>query len=111
MVVYVVIHRSHLFAVVTFSWVYFDGDVTFQRLLNSDGTTKYPHPENFSFFQIIAPLVLLILTRMRMPVSTTFLILSVFSADTSGNHFGSMEILVWLYHGFYPFFPGLVSFL
>ncbi|RKS53886.1 hypothetical protein BC962_2151 [Gillisia mitskevichiae] len=71
-------------ATVIFSWVYFDGDVTFQRLLKADGTTKYPHPENFSFFQIIAPLVLLILTRLRMPVSTTFLILSVFSADTSG---------------------------
>lgn len=69
---------------VIFSWVYFDGDVTFQRLLKPDGTTKYPHPDNFSFFQIIAPLVLLILTRLRMPVSTTFLILSVFSADTSG---------------------------
>ncbi|MCY2687504.1 hypothetical protein [Salinimicrobium sp. TH3] len=71
-------------AVVTYSWIVFDGDVTYQRLLNPDGTTKYPHPENFSFFQIIAPLVLLILTRLRMPVSTTFLILSVFSADTSG---------------------------
>lgn len=70
--------------VVTFSWFYFDGDVTYQRLLNPDGTTKYPHPESFSFFQIIAPLILLILTRLRMPVSTTFLILSVFSADTSG---------------------------
>jgi hypothetical protein len=69
---------------VIFSWIYFDGDVTFQRLLKADGTTKYPHPDNFSFFQIIAPLVLLILTRLRMPVSTTFLILSVFSADTSG---------------------------
>ena len=75
---------SIFLAVVTFSWFYFDGDVTYQRLLNADGTTKYPHPENFSFFQIIAPLVLLILTRMKMPVSTTFLILSVFSADTSG---------------------------
>ena len=75
---------SIFLAVVTFSWFYFDGDVTYQRLLNPDGTTKYPHPENFSFFQIIAPLVLLILTRMKMPVSTTFLILSVFSADTSG---------------------------
>lgn len=70
--------------VVTFSWVYFDGDVTYQRLLKPDGTTKYPHPETFSFFQIIAPLVLLILTRLKMPVSTTFLILSVFSVDTSG---------------------------
>ena len=71
-------------ATVTFSWIYFDGDVTYQRLLSPDGTSKYPHPETFGFLQIIAPLVLLILTRMRMPVSTTFLILSVFSADTSG---------------------------
>lgn len=70
--------------VVTFSWLYFNGDVTYQRLLDDNGVTKYPHPENFSFFQIIAPLVLIILTRLRMPVSTTFLLLSVFSADTSG---------------------------
>ena len=71
-------------AVVTFSWFYFNGDVTYQRLLDDDGVTKYPHPEHFSFFQIIAPLVLIILTRLKMPVSTTFLLLSVFSADTSG---------------------------
>jgi hypothetical protein len=70
--------------VVIFSWVYFDGDVTYQRLLNDKGETKYPHPETFSFFQIIAPLVLLIMTRLRMPVSTTFLMLSVFTADSSG---------------------------
>jgi hypothetical protein len=71
-------------ATVTFSWIYFDGDVTYQRLTNPDGTTDYPHPDKFTFFQVIAPLVLLILTRLRMPVSTTFLLLSVFSADTSG---------------------------
>ena len=64
---------------VTWSFLHYDGDVTYQRLLNPDGTSDYPHPEKFSFFQIIAPLVLLILTRMRMPVSTTFLILSVFT--------------------------------
>lgn len=71
-------------ATVTFSWVYFNGDVTYQRLLNDAGETKYPHPEQFSFFQVIAPLVLLVLTRLRMPVSTTFLLLSVFSADAEG---------------------------
>lgn len=75
---------SIFLCVVTFSWLYFDGDVTYQRLLKPDGTSNYPHPESFSFFQIIAPLILLILTRLKMPVSTTFLILSVFSADTSG---------------------------
>lgn len=69
---------------VSFSWIYFDGDVTYQRLLSADGVSKYPHPQQFSFFQVIAPLVLLVLTRLRMPVSTTFLLLSVFSADSSG---------------------------
>lgn len=69
---------------VTFSWFYFDGDVTYRRLLNADGETNYPHPEKFNYFQVIAPLVLLILTRFRMPVSTTFLLLSVFSASSSG---------------------------
>ena len=71
-------------ATVTFSYFYFDGDVTYQRLTNPDGSTDYPHPDKFSFFQVIAPLVLLILTRLKMPVSTTFLLLSVFSANTSG---------------------------
>jgi hypothetical protein len=69
---------------VTISWVIFDGDVTYQRLVNSEGKTKYPHPEEFSFVQVIAPLILLIITRLRMPVSTTFLLLSSFSTDTSG---------------------------
>lgn len=65
------------------SWVINDGDVTFKRL-GTDAVTKYPHPDEFSYFQLIAPLILLILTRLRMPVSTTFLLLSVFSADSSG---------------------------
>jgi hypothetical protein len=69
---------------VTYSYIVFDGDVTFQRLLNDKGETKYPHPTQFNFFQVIAPLVLLILTRLRMPVSTTFLLLSVFSVNADG---------------------------
>jgi hypothetical protein len=69
---------------VSYSWFVYDGDVTYQRLLKPDGSSPYPHPSEFSFFQIIAPLVLLILTRLRMPVSTTFLLLSVFSASSDG---------------------------
>lgn len=73
-----------LIATITFSYIYFKGDVTYQRLLDSNGNTAYPHPEHFSYFQIMAPVVLLILTRLRMPVSTTFLLLSVFSATSGG---------------------------
>ncbi len=69
---------------ITVSWLLFNGDVTYQRLINDANETKYPHPDQFSFFQVIAPLVLLILTRLHMPVSTTFLLLSVFSVDSSG---------------------------
>ncbi|AXG74839.1 hypothetical protein DVK85_11605 [Flavobacterium arcticum] len=79
------IYVGSLFLItVTISWVIYDGDVTYQRLLDSDGNSKFPHPENFSFFMLMAPLVLLILTRLRMPVSTTFLMLSVFSSSSSG---------------------------
>ncbi|MCS6975269.1 MAG: hypothetical protein N2044_12395 [Cyclobacteriaceae bacterium] len=73
-----------LIVTITFSFIYFDGDVTYRRLLDAEGNTAYPHPEEFSYFQIIAPVVLLILTRLRMPVSTTFLLLSVFSASSGG---------------------------
>lgn len=62
------------------SWLKFDGDVSYQRLA-SKGFDKAP--ESFSFLQIAAPLVLLLLTRFKMPVSTTFLLLSSFSADSS----------------------------
>jgi len=71
---------------VTYSYVIYDGDVSYQRLMvtGDDGKKVFPHPDNFSFFQVIAPLVLLVLTRFRMPVSTTFLLLSAFSATSSG---------------------------
>ena len=73
-----------LIATLSFSYVQFNGDVTYQRLLDSNNNSNYPLPESFSYFQLIAPVVLLILTRLRMPVSTTFLMLSVFSASADG---------------------------
>lgn len=65
----------------TFGWIVNGGDVSFQRL-QSKGFDKAP--ESFTFLQLAAPLVLLILTRLRMPVSTTFLLLSTFSASSAG---------------------------
>jgi hypothetical protein len=63
-------------ATITYSWFTFNGDVSFQ-LLTVPGLEKAP--ENFVFLQLAAPIVLLVMTRMRMPVSTTFLLLNVFT--------------------------------
>jgi len=61
---------------ITYSWFVFEGDVSFQ-LLSTPGLEKAP--ESFVFLQLAAPIVLLIMTRMRWPVSTTFLLLNVFT--------------------------------
>lgn len=63
-------------ATITYSWLVFDGDVTF-KLLSTPGLEKAP--ESFVFLQVAAPIVLLLMTRMRWPVSTTFLLLNVFT--------------------------------
>jgi len=65
---------------VYYSWSTYDGDVSNQRL-TSKGFDQAP--TEFAFLQLAAPLILLIITRMRMPVSTTFLLLNAFSTQTS----------------------------
>ncbi len=56
------------------------GDVSYGRLVSKG----FRHmPDQFAFLQIAAPLFLLILTRMRMPVSTTFLLLTSFATHAS----------------------------
>lgn len=63
-----------------YSWYTFDGDVSYQRLASKGFSES---PTSFHFLQLVSPLMLLIITRLRMPVSTTFMLLSVFSTDTS----------------------------
>ena len=53
-----------------------DGDVSNGRLA-SKGFSETPM--SFKVVQVIAPLILLALTRLKMPVSTTFLLLTAFS--------------------------------
>ncbi|NCP84961.1 MAG: hypothetical protein GW823_08715 [Bacteroidetes bacterium] len=72
---------SIFLGVVSYSFYNFSGDVSYQRLASKGFDIA---PVSFSFLQIAAPIFLLILTRMRMPVSTTFLILSCFSANLAG---------------------------
>ena len=61
-----------------YSWSTYNGDVTYQRLAAKGFDTT---PTNFSFLQIAAPLFLLVLTRFKMPVSTTLLLLTSFSTE------------------------------
>lgn len=90
---------------VTISWVIYDGDVSYQRLASKGFSVA---PSSFHFLQVAAPIFLLILTRMRMPVSTTFLLLSSFTTSPGaisgvfgkslagyGIAFGS-AFLVWI---------------
>ena len=65
---------------ITLSFILFDGDITYQRLATKGFNED---PVSFELLHLIAPIVLIIITRMRMPVSTTFLLLSTFA--TSGN--------------------------
>ena len=55
-----------------------DGDVSHARL-SAKGFEKTP--KWFHFLQIAAPIFLLILTRLRMPVSTTFILLTSFAVS------------------------------
>ncbi|MFD2999842.1 hypothetical protein ACFS7Z_05690 [Pontibacter toksunensis] len=64
---------------VFYSWYVFDGDVTYQRL-SSKGFDQ--SIDSFVYLQLAAPIVLLLLTRFRIPVSTTFMLLSVFTVSS-----------------------------
>lgn len=68
-------------ATVGYSWIVYDGDVSHGRLMAKGFQTA---PTSFEFLHVAAPIFLLILTRLRMPVSTTFLLLSCFATSGSG---------------------------
>jgi phosphate/sulfate permease len=62
-----------LVGTLTYGWVAYDGDITFGRL------NKIPYIE-IQWYHAVAPLVLVMLTRVGIPVSTTFLVLSAFAS-------------------------------
>lgn len=68
-----------LVLVILYGWFVNGGDPAYGRL------TKFPVPEGgVSWIHAIPPLALLVLTRLGVPVSTTFLVLTVF-AVTGGE--------------------------
>ncbi len=65
---------SLMMAVVLFyGWWAYDGDISFGRL------TRIPYQE-IQWYHAVAPGILLLLTRIGIPVSTTFLALSAFAS-------------------------------
>ncbi len=59
--------------VITYGWWAYDGDISFGRL------TRIPYQE-IQWYHAVAPAILLILTKIGIPVSTTFLVLSAFAS-------------------------------
>ena len=65
---------SILVAVLVYGWLVNDGDPAYGRL------EAFPSPAGgVSWLHVLAPFTLLVLTRFGVPVSTTFLVLSVFA--------------------------------
>lgn len=64
-----------LTATLLFGWHTNAGDVSYGRL------GKIPLPDTIEWWYLLAPLSLLVITRFGIPVSTTFMILSVFSSS------------------------------
>ncbi len=60
----------------TYGWVINDGDPSYGRLANAK---KYPAVE-VQWYHTLPPLVLLIITRFGVPVSTSFMVLTVFAS-------------------------------
>ncbi|MER2997467.1 hypothetical protein [Pontibacter populi] len=92
-------------ATVSYSWYVFDGDVTYQRLATK-GLDKTP--TSFVYLQLASPIILLLLTRFRIPVSTTFMLLSVFTAS-SGTIVSMVNKSLLGYFG--AFFAALIIYL
>ncbi len=70
-----------LVAVLLWGW-FAHGDVSYGRL------AAIPHPGTFTWLYVLPPLLLLLLTRFGLPVSTTFLVLTVFAPKSLGSMVG-----------------------
>ncbi len=68
-----------LYAVLIYGWLTHGGDTSFGRL------DKIPLPQPFTWIYLVPPIVLLLLTKKGIPVSTTFLVLTIFAPQNLGS--------------------------
>jgi hypothetical protein len=64
---------SVMILALSWGWYSYDGDISYGRL------TRIPYQE-IQWYHAVAPGILLLLTRVGIPVSTTFLVLSAFAS-------------------------------
>lgn len=73
---------SIMFITLAYGWSM--GDVDYGRL------DKFQMPEVYHWSYLLPPLVLMVITRLGIPVSTTFMILTLFSLQDIPNDLGAM---------------------
>ncbi|MCB1188999.1 MAG: hypothetical protein H7A23_13615 [Leptospiraceae bacterium] len=76
----VIVFCGLLMVVIVWSWYKNDGQIHFGRLSPNKNNVGFPYPEQFNLIQLLAPIVLVIITRLKAPISTTFLVLSLFGS-------------------------------
>lgn len=67
-----------------FDWYDYDRGVAYGRL------DEFDMPDNYAWYYILPPLVLMLITRTGIPVSTTFMILTLFSLEKLPDNIGEM---------------------
>ena len=75
---------------ISYGWWSYDGDISYGRL------TKIPYKE-IEWYHAVAPGILLLLTRIGIPVSTTFLVLSAFASTVMLRKNANKESVDWLW--------------
>jgi len=91
--------------VMAYGWFQYGGDIAFDRLnrIPYPAFTDQPRPEwwarwdppgGVEWYHAVPPLVLLFLTRFGIPVSTTFLVLTIFALTGGAATEGVMESML-----------------
>jgi len=81
---------SIMTATLVYGWYQYSGDVSYERLIGDGGFAdpKYKDPRDipsFGWVYVIPPLVLMVITKFGIPVSTSFLILTFFNPKNLYN--------------------------
>ncbi|NBU97665.1 MAG: hypothetical protein EBS19_05510, partial [Spirochaetia bacterium] len=73
----VLIFCGLLYIVHLYGWKIDDGEIHFHRL------DKFEPSKTYNLLQLLSPFVLVVITRLKAPISTTFLILGLFGGNNN----------------------------